>query len=379
MNNPTIAGSNSSGTTASATASITKVPYPVLYDKYKILVNSTNSINSDYKTMGLLNIILTPFDNVIKFTIAKSLNTTTNTPTAYDLSEFSNNASLKLVFKSDGKILEKSYYVQSSDNDLKNGVILYKIDQTDLSTIKEIYNSGFKNFYLTIYANDTKSQLYSGKYEFYENVKFVNNTTTSTSTSTSTTTTSGTTNSGYTADTTILSGDTVNKTTDVLSSSVKTVNIDKQVSSNSAFNKSNIPLTQPSASIQSNKNYFNLMVFAKKNIVLKTLQSEFNGLGINSWIYNDYVYYLSGIHVLTVQKIEKLTTLIKTVIRIDIYAGQTAAKSNGSVTNTTISESQISSLISEINSNTNTTTSSTVTYLDPTSGKITTNSGGTTA
>jgi hypothetical protein len=220
--------------------------------------------------------------------------------------ENSNNASLKLVFKSDGKILEKSYYVQSSDNDLKNGVILYKIDQTDLSTVKEIYNSGFKNFYLTIYANDTKSQLYSGKYEFYENVKFVNNTTTSTSTSTSTTTTSGTTNSGYTADTTILSGDTVNKTTDVLSSSVKTVNIDKQVSSNSAFNKSNIPLTQPSASIQSNKNYFNLMVFAKKNIVLKTLQSEFNGLGINSWIYNDYVYYLSGIHVLTVQKIEKL-------------------------------------------------------------------------
>lgn len=278
---------------------ITKVAYPVLYDKYKILVNSTNAINSDYKSNGLLNIIITPFDTVIKFTIAKSLSEN-NEPTPYDLTDISNNATLKLTFKSQNKSLDKDYYAQSSDNNLSVGVIVYKITENDISIIKEMYDKGFKNFYLTLVSSNSKTLLYSGRYEFYENVKFVD---------------IQTQNQNDIIDPYLQQIDRLNET-------IKQLNVDKSVLQNSQFNKINIPYDIPENLIKDNKKFFNFLIFLRRTYSTDMFESILEGFGIKDWIYNDYVYYIGGLSILTIQQIEKLSDAVSKTIRIDIYDGQ---------------------------------------------------------
>jgi len=279
---------------------LTKVPFPLLYDKYKILVNSTNSINSDYKSNGLLNIIITPFDTVMKFTIAKAIDTTTNAPTPYDLSEMTSNASLKLIFTSTGKSLEKDYYIQSDENNFEIGVIIYKINSTDLGVIKEIYSKGFKNFYLTLVSSSSKTLLYSGTFEFYENLKFVDL---------------------QSSITNQLAEDASNIAN--LKATVASLTIDKQTLENSLLNVKNIPYGIPADLIKDNKNYFNVLIFLRRT----SLQTQFDvilntRLGITNYIYNDFVYYIGGLGNPMIEKIATYTTYVSQLIKIDIYDGQ---------------------------------------------------------
>lgn len=280
---------------------LVKVPYPLLHDKYKILVNSTNSINSEYKSNGLLNIIITPFDTIIKFVIAKSLSDASATTIPYDLSEFSANASLKLVFKSAGKSLEKEYFAQTNDNNFKNGIIVYKITESDLTVLKDIYNKGSKNFYLTLSSSGGNTLLYSGKYEFYDNVKFVD------------------------LKTQVTAADIVSPYTETIESLNKTISqleLDKSTLSNSLMNVKNIPYGIPEVLIKDNASYFNLLVFVKRYYTVDAFESALRSLGIAQWIYNDFVYFISGLHISIIQSIESMTESISAVFRIDIYDGQ---------------------------------------------------------
>lgn len=171
------------------TSEIIKVPYPQLIEVGNIMVNSPTSAqigNTSYKGMGLLNIVITPFDNIIQFRFAK-VNTESKFE-IYDLSDILNNSNLMLVFKSETELVEKSIY-NEADNDYKNGVVNFKIVENDLNIIKKIYDSGFKNFYLTLSSKpiklydsmspsvDTSSKvktlLYSGTFSFYNDIKFI--------------------------------------------------------------------------------------------------------------------------------------------------------------------------------------------------------------
>lgn len=73
--------------TPSPTIETVKVPYPVLYDRFNIISKSENvKIGSDtFFGTGKMQIIINPFDNVVKFTIAKG---ETSSPQFYDLSGF---------------------------------------------------------------------------------------------------------------------------------------------------------------------------------------------------------------------------------------------------------------------------------------------------
>lgn len=287
---------------------LTKVPFPVLVDKYKILINSTNSINDDYKSNGLLNIVITPFDNVIKFDLAKSIDEE-GEPTPYNLSEISNNAELKLIFKTESKSVEKSYYAQSDDNDFENGVIIYKINESDIKTIKQIYNEGNKNFYLTLVGNNNRTLLYSGKYEFYENVKFVDLQ-----------------NINQKQEDKSKQTEQYKNEIDRLKEKMNNIKIDKRERDNSRFLRRNTPFRKPTELLKDNKSYYNLLTFIKKNINRSDFESELNQMGIKNWINKDNVYYLSGIHILRVQEIEKLTKYVDDVIKINIYDGQNQPK-----------------------------------------------------
>jgi hypothetical protein len=163
---------------------LVKVPFPILINNYKILASNYNpGTNGDYKGMGLLNIILTPFDNVVKFQIAKQDNATSPI-VPYNLSEPLLNGTLNLVFKSDTKQVEKGIYFQTDENKFELGVVVFKVSQEDIPIIKQINKEKFDNFYIILNANNTSSLLYSGKFKIFENIKFLDVPTSTTPTQT---------------------------------------------------------------------------------------------------------------------------------------------------------------------------------------------------
>lgn len=158
------------------TSEIIKVNSPQLIEVGKIIVNSPSSTN-EYKGMGLLNIVITPFDNIIQFRLAQIPSTSSGSANAfekYDLSTILNNSEIILTFKSDTESVDKSIY-KETDNDYKNGIINFKIVENDIATLKKIYSKGYTNFYLTILSNKVKTLLYSGTFSFYEDITFTNN------------------------------------------------------------------------------------------------------------------------------------------------------------------------------------------------------------
>jgi len=156
---------------------LTRVSYPVITDRFQIVVSNNNTINRGYKSNGLLEIIITPFDTVMKFVIAEKINENGDAQ-PYDLTDISQNSKIKLFFKSQGKSLEKDIFYESPDNDFKNGVVVFKIEEDDINILKQIYQDD-KNFFIVISNDDTgsKTMLYSGKYIFYEDVRFIDLTT----------------------------------------------------------------------------------------------------------------------------------------------------------------------------------------------------------
>lgn len=178
-----VSGTNTIG--SATTFDIVKVPYPVMYDKYNILVNSNKTVaNSDYAPNGLLDIIITSFDNIINFNIAIDINES-GYATPYDLSEISNKSNIRLIFKSDTEKVEKEIY-NDAENYYKYGIIYFKIDSSDYTKLKKIYNAGYDNFYIVLSTTTTETQFYSGKFVFYEDVSFVNTSSSSTSSTSST-------------------------------------------------------------------------------------------------------------------------------------------------------------------------------------------------
>jgi hypothetical protein len=137
----------------------------------KIIINSPTS-TTDYKGTGLLNLIITQFDNIIQFRIAQIPTNSTTSFEQYDLSGILNNSEIVLIFKSDTESVEK-YIYNEADNDYQHGIINFKIVENDLSVLKKIYDKGYINFYLTILSNKVKTLLYSGTFTFYEDITFV--------------------------------------------------------------------------------------------------------------------------------------------------------------------------------------------------------------
>lgn len=149
---------------------ITKVNYPVIADRVKILVYNNTQNVGDYKPFGLAEIILNPFDNFIKFVIGEE---TDSNVSPYNLTKLMENSTMLLVFKNDSVSLEIGIYQESGDNNYENGVVIFKINESDISAIKQISASN-KDWHLVIksWNNNTKTLLYSGKFVTYDKVIF---------------------------------------------------------------------------------------------------------------------------------------------------------------------------------------------------------------
>lgn len=155
------------------TTEIVKVNSPQLIEVGKVLVNSSKS-TSNYKGMGLLNIVITPFDNIIQFKLAKitNENTENNQIEIYNLSEILSNSEIILTFRSDTQSIDKKIY-KEANNDYEHGIINFKILENDINVLKSIFDKGYNNFYLSLESNKVRTLLYSGTFSFYEDISFV--------------------------------------------------------------------------------------------------------------------------------------------------------------------------------------------------------------
>ena len=152
---------------------LTKVNYPVIVDRIKILTSATPGLDTEYKAMGLSEIIINPFGSIMKFDIAVEI-VETKSIVPYDLTKITENSTLTLSFKDDTSFLEKDIWQQTDENDFENGTVIYKIDQEDLIILKAI-NANNNNYYLTLKGDDSgmRTLLYSGKFVFYEDIQFL--------------------------------------------------------------------------------------------------------------------------------------------------------------------------------------------------------------
>lgn len=150
-----------------------RVSYPVLIDKFNIISKSENSVinNNTFYGIGKMQILIYPFDNVVKFIVADGTNTT---PNYLDLSGFTE---IKLTFKDDKNIVDVPLYYDSKDVNLKLGQLIFKINQSKYNDIKNIYN--VNNIFYIIGSNGVNSNvIYSGLFLPYDssvNVKNMNN------------------------------------------------------------------------------------------------------------------------------------------------------------------------------------------------------------
>jgi hypothetical protein len=141
------------------------VPYPVLYDNFKVITKNTSEDIQDevYYGIGQLQILLYPYDNVIKFNIAKQSKDGNIVP--YMLP---NTGRITLSFKSATDDIDIDLYTDSGQVDFEKGDVIFKIEQQHMKTITNFYKNGYEQFYIVMRTiTNINTILYAGRYVIY--------------------------------------------------------------------------------------------------------------------------------------------------------------------------------------------------------------------
>lgn len=150
-----------------------KVPFPVFQDRTYVVAKSDSvKIQSDlFFGIGKLQLTIYPFDNVVTIIIAEQADID-----AIKYMDLNNGSTLKLVFKNDQLSQEARLYTESDAVDLENGVLVFRLEKSQISDVRKIFNSGINVFYITSTPqnNSTTTIVYSGTYIMYDSRKNVN-------------------------------------------------------------------------------------------------------------------------------------------------------------------------------------------------------------
>ncbi len=151
------------------TVETVKVPYPVLVDRYNIIGKSENAVISSttFYGLGRLQIMIYPFDNIIRFILASG------DSTKPDYLNMTGYGEIKLVFKNDANVYEFPLYTESGGIDLAIGQIAFKVGQSKFSSIKKLFETGVNVFYITSLIQGITSVVYTGTYKIYDNLQNV--------------------------------------------------------------------------------------------------------------------------------------------------------------------------------------------------------------
>lgn len=116
----------------------------------------------NYHPIGAMKIGIRPFDNVFKFSLA--FKTKRNSTTIGDVLEpldLTNCEQLKLVFKSDSDLIEFPQYI-TQETVARLGMCQFKVTEDRFVSLKNVFKSGFVNFYITTTNQNFKNIIYSG-------------------------------------------------------------------------------------------------------------------------------------------------------------------------------------------------------------------------
>jgi hypothetical protein len=141
-----------------------KVPFPVLVDRFNIIAKSDNALfnNTIFYGFGKIQILLYPFDNVVKFSIATGPD---SKPEYFNLTGISE---ISFVIKNDQNQITFPLFTESGDINLAIGQIVFKVTQGRFNEIKKIYDSGVNVFYITGKSQSTTSVIYTGLFKIYD-------------------------------------------------------------------------------------------------------------------------------------------------------------------------------------------------------------------
>lgn len=145
-----------------STVSTVNVPYPIMFDRYNVVAkNTTEQINDEtFYGTGQLQILLYPTDNIIRFTIAKNI-----TNKGYVPFQIPTGTRITLTFKSDNLTVDCDLYTDSGQVDYNQGVLVFRVLETQSQSIRTIFKDGFDQFYIIMRAdNSINTVLYSGRF-----------------------------------------------------------------------------------------------------------------------------------------------------------------------------------------------------------------------
>lgn len=142
-----------------------KVPFPVLIDRFNIIAKSENALldSKIFYGFGKIQILLYPFDNIVKFSVATGPDTK---PDYLNMTGFSE---IQFVIKNDVNQISFPLFSESGDINLSIGQIIFKVGQNKFNEIKKIYDTGINIFYITGTSQSTTSVIYTGLFKIYDN------------------------------------------------------------------------------------------------------------------------------------------------------------------------------------------------------------------
>ncbi len=140
---------------------VINVETPSLINLNGIFCHSPNDLNpkvestlDNYHPLGEMKILIEPFDNIIKFSLAfKNVD-------KLDFLDLTNCQNLNLSFKSD-KVLFDFPLIPNSSN-LKIGSCSFKVDKGKYQDLKKMYVDKNNLFYITTTNNSVRTVIYSG-------------------------------------------------------------------------------------------------------------------------------------------------------------------------------------------------------------------------
>lgn len=135
---------------------------PSLVSLNNICCYSENDLNPkvdetllNYHPIGEMKLLITPFDNILKFSLA------IKNPTSLEFLDLTDCQDLKINFKSDKVNLEWGLYTQQKSN-LKNGGCNFRVPQSAFSDLKNMWSERNNLFYITTNNKGTRTVIYSG-------------------------------------------------------------------------------------------------------------------------------------------------------------------------------------------------------------------------
>lgn len=132
-------------------------PLPQLSSDYNIVASDINASRAGdtYFGKGFLRITLHPFDNVLRFHLAREVSAQAYVPFTLDGAD----DVMILAFRTAGRNIDVDMYRESPELDPRNGVYIYKLKESDVQALRAMVAEN-DNFYLTL--NNTV--VYHGKY-----------------------------------------------------------------------------------------------------------------------------------------------------------------------------------------------------------------------